>query len=75
MIDLTIMVPLILGIVSSVKMVGMDAKYAPALSVVLGIIMFYFFADGLVTARIFEGLVAGLSASGLYSGVKTVLTR
>jgi len=73
MVDITIMVPVILALVSGVKQAGMDSKWAPLLSIALGMVAFFFLADGEVGPRLFEGLVAGLSASGLYSGVKTTL--
>lgn len=73
MIDFTIMVPVILAVVSGVKQAGMPSRFAPVLSIVLGMGAFYFLADGEIGVRLFEGLVAGLSASGLYSGVKTTM--
>lgn len=75
MIDLTIMVPVIVAIVSGVKQAGMDSKYAPILSIVLGLIAFYLLGTGDLGSRLFEGVVAGLSASGLYSGVRATLNR
>lgn len=73
MMDLTLMVPIIIALVSGVKQAGMDSKWAPVLSIVLGMVGFYFLADGEVGVRLFEGLVAGLTASGLYSGVKATI--
>lgn len=66
-------VPVALGIVQIVKSVGLDSKYAPIVSVVAGI--------GLVAltgvawqAVIAQGLIAGLAASGLWSGTKAVVS-
>lgn len=66
-------VPLVVGIVQVVKGVGLDSKYAPIASVVAGV--------GLIAltgvtwqATIVQGLIAGLAASGLWSGTKSVVS-
>lgn len=71
--DLTIMVPVIIALVAGVKQAGMDSKYAPILSIIFGLAGFYLLGVGEIGPRLFEGLVAGLTASGLYSGVKATL--
>lgn len=72
--DITIAVPLIIAIVSAIKTAGMSSRYAPILSICLGVGLFYFFGDNFdVVDSIFIGLIAGLSASGLYSGAKASL--
>lgn len=74
--DLTIAVPLIMAIVQAVKTAGMSHRWAPLLSIGLGLVGFYFLLPGADTASsLFEGLVAGLTASGLYSGAKTTVTK
>lgn len=71
--DLTIAVPVIMAIVSGIKGLGLPSKYAFLVSMALGAVGFYFLADGAVGPRLFEGVVAGLSASGLYSGSKAIV--
>lgn len=73
MMDFTIMVPVIVALVSGVKQAGMDSRFAPILSIALGLAGFYLLGTGELGPRLFEGLIAGLSASGLYSGVKTTI--
>ena len=74
MLDITIAIPLIVAFVSALKKAGMDSKYAPLVSVLVGIISFYFFGESLeVKTNLFVGLISGLSACGLYSGTKTTL--
>lgn len=73
MIDLTIAVPVIIAIIQGLKGSGMDKKYSFFASLILGIGGFYLFGIGDVLPRIFEGLIAALSASGLYSGVKNTV--
>ena len=69
MIDLTIAIPVIVALVSAFKVAGLDSKFAPILAVLLGLAGFALIGEGSMAANLFEGVVAGLSASGLYSGV------
>ena len=66
-------VPIILAIVQALKMVGMPNKYSPIASIGLGIVVGFIFrhdtAD--LSQTILAGVTYGLSASGLYSGVKS----
>jgi L-lactate permease len=66
-------VPIILAIVQALKLVGMPNKYSPLASIALGIIVGFIFrhdtAD--LSQTILAGVTYGLSASGLYSGVKS----
>lgn len=70
MVDLTMAVPIIIALVQVAKVTGLPSRFAPILSVVLGLGVFYIGGDASVGDNLFEGLVAGLAASGLYSGVK-----
>jgi hypothetical protein len=66
-------VPIILAIIQALKMIGMPNKYSPIASIALGIIVGFIFrhetAD--LSQTILAGVTYGLSASGLYSGVKS----
>lgn len=73
MIDLTLAVPVIVALVQGIKGLGLESKYAFLVSIALGMGGFYFLGDGEVGPRLFEGLVSGLSASGLYSGVTKMI--
>lgn len=73
MLDLTIAVPIIIGVVEAIKRLGMVTRVAPILAILLGFAFFYFWGDLTTAENLFAGLVAGLSAAGLYSGVKTVV--
>ena len=73
MLDLTIAVPIIIGVVQAIKNVGLSSKWAPLLSVALGLVFFFFWGDLGTGENLFTGLIAGLSAAGLYSGVKASL--
>ena len=73
MITIAIVVPVIIALVSIIKGVGMDSKYAPILAILLGIAFLLSGGEGTTFMKIFEGILAGLSASGLYSGAKATL--
>jgi len=66
-------IPIIIAIVELFKRLGLNQKYAPVIAVVLGIIFgFVYLAPGDPAKAFLLGLVAGLSATGLYSGAKNV---
>jgi hypothetical protein len=71
-----VLVPIVLGVVEGLKQTGISSKWAPLLSLVLGVLGVYLVeAFTLSGPLIIEGLVVGLSASGLYSGVKKTFTN
>jgi len=61
---------LIIGISEIVKNLGFNVKFIPLLNLVLGIAAGVGLNMDDITKGIFVGLAVGLSASGLYSGVK-----
>lgn len=74
MMDITLAVPVIVALVSAAKVAGLKSRFAPLLSISLGIVLFYFFGDNAEAGeRLFVGILAGLSASGLYSGAKATV--
>lgn len=67
-------VPIVIGLVEVLKGVGLTSKYAPAFSLVFGIWLMLLI--GMVwQAAIIQGIIAGLAASGLYSGAKKSLEK
>lgn len=66
-------IPVVLGVVSVFKAVGMDAKWAPVVSLVLGLALSFFAGGATMIDVILGGLVVGLSASGLYSSTKATV--
>ena len=61
---------LVLGLVQVAKKAGMSSKYAPLLAVILGIVLAGLLGGFTADVCINTGLVAALSAMGLYSGAK-----
>jgi len=67
------LVPIIIGLAEIAKRLGVPKKYLPVLDLVLGIVAgFIYAAPGNAKEAALVGIALGLSASGLYSGVKNV---
>ena len=67
---------LILALVEAAKRTGLPARYAPLLSLVLGIAAGGFILHpGDIVQGIVSGFAMGLAAVGLYSGAKNVVRR
>lgn len=64
-------VPFILGVVELFKQIGLPSKFCPVVSVVLGIIIgLVYISPNDIAQGVLVGASLGLSAVGLYSGVK-----
>lgn len=72
MIDFTVAVPLIVLVVSTAKTYGLPSQWSPFVALILGVAAFGLI-NGADTQTLLEGVAAGLSASGLYSGVKATI--
>ena len=70
-------VALIIGLAQLVKNMGVPAKWIPLLDVVLGlmsgVIVYGFEYDLGILKGVMLGLAIGLSACGLFSGIKNVV--
>jgi hypothetical protein len=66
------LVPVVLGLVSLAK-IYISSKWAPLLSLVLGIGAAFFIPSSTIALTILQGILIGLSASGLYSGARSTL--
>ena len=64
------LIPIILGITELIKKIGLPSQYAPLFSLGLGIGLTYILGTT-GPQMIINGLILGLSASGLYSTGKT----
>lgn len=64
-------IPIVTMLVDVLKRAGLPAKFAPLVSIILGVIFaIVFLSDGDMKSSIIKGLIIGTSASGLYSGGK-----
>lgn len=67
------LVPVIIGVAEVAKRVGFPNKYIPVLNLGLGVAAgFIYVAPSNSAEAALVGIALGLSASGLYSGVKNV---
>ena len=66
--------PIIIGLVQLLKGFNIDSKWIPLVALALGVTSGILFA-GVNVIGIVSGIVASLSAMGLYSGVKTSLNN
>lgn len=63
-------VPLVVAIVQAIKTMGIPTKFAPIISIGVGIGLGLIVNGGTtMTANLLNGVIYGLSASGLYSGI------
>lgn len=66
-----VLIPVTTGIVQALKMIGLQDKFAPLAAIGVGAGISLLTKSDLVTHTnaIFTGIIYGLSASGLYSGL------
>ena len=71
---LTIATPVTMGVVQVAKMSKMPSFLAPVASLVIGVLTTALLMNGFSWIQVLFGVIAGLSASGLYSGVSSTST-
>ena len=76
MIEPTILIALIIGLTEVAKKIGLDNRWCPLVALALGIGLNFGlkFIGGQGSELLIGGIVAGLTAVGLYSGVKNTVT-
>lgn len=67
MIDTIQLSAMVFSLVEVLKMAGLPSKFAPLLAVALGIGLGFMF---MLPMPLLDGLISGLTASGVYAGVK-----
>lgn len=67
------LIPVILGLVEVIKRAGIPARFLPVVGIVLGGLAYYFIPG--LNGSILDGIVAGLAASGLWSGTRAVVGK
>lgn len=66
-------IAVVIGLVQVVKTLGLSTRYAPLLSVILGVVGAFLLTDAQVGLTIFHGLILGLSACGLWSSTRSTI--
>ncbi|WP_411501360.1 holin [Bacillus thuringiensis] len=70
MVSLAVMIGIVVGLSQIVKTIGLQTKYIPSLNLTLGIVLGVLFLDGDIKTNVFQGIIIGLSASGLFDHTK-----
>ncbi len=71
--DLITLSALCLGLTEVIKQLGVPSRFAPVISIIIGLGGSFIFAKNADLGNIvLNGLIAGLSASGFWSGAKAV---
>jgi hypothetical protein len=69
-----IIAPFVLAIVEAAKAgLKFDTRYAGLVALAVGVVLSLLLFDSTLRLQIFSGLVAGLTASGFYSGGKALV--
>ena len=70
MVSLAVMIGIVVGLSQIVKTIGLQTKYIPLLNLTLGIVLGVLFLEGDIKTNVFQGIIIGLSASGLFDHTK-----
>lgn len=68
-----ITVPVIIGVTKAINMTGVSTRWSPLIAIALGIGA-AFTLVGVDASSALGGIIAGLTASGLWSGVKATFS-
>lgn len=72
----SIIVPIIIAIVELLKGLGVPVKFSALISVVVGIVIGIVYLHPTdIKYGIYEGVIFGLTAAGLYSGTKNTVQQ
>ena len=76
MIETSLIIAVIIGLVQAVKQFGLKSKHAPLLAVLFGVVAAFGVAqEATLGLTVFNGIVLGLSSAGLYSGTRAVVSK
>ncbi|PFZ13152.1 holin [Bacillus pseudomycoides] len=70
MIEISIMIAVVVGLSQIAKTIGLQTKYIPWLILTLGIVLGVLFFPQDLKMNVFQGIIIGLSASGLFDHTK-----
>ena len=70
MIEISVMIAVVVGLSQVAKTIGLQTKYIPLLNLTLGIVLGVLFLPQDLKMNVFQGIIIGLSASGLFDHTK-----
>ncbi|EEM07896.1 holin [Bacillus pseudomycoides] len=70
MIEISVMIAIVVGLSQIAKTIGLQTKYIPLLNLTLGIVLGVLFLSQDIKTSIFQGIIIGLTASGLFDHTK-----
>ena len=74
MLEMSALVGIVVALTETLKQLEIiPGKYIPLVSLFIGIALCMFAAPGNFQKAVFEGIIVGLTASGLYSSGKNVM--
>lgn len=73
MTGMAVEIGVIMGIAQIAKGLGLNPKFIPILNIAVGILIAILILPDGIRADIFNGIILGLSASGLYSSQKNII--
>ncbi len=68
-------IPVALGIVEAIKALNLPSRFAPIVSIAVGILLVTLVPELTWQATIAQGIIVGLAASGLWSGGKATINK
>lgn len=72
----SIIIPIIIAVVELFKGLGVPTKFSALISVLVGVVVgLIYLHPGDVKYGIFDGVIYGLTAAGLYSGTKNTFEQ
>ncbi|MED2841262.1 holin [Bacillus wiedmannii] len=72
MIEITAMIGIVVGVSQIAKTTGLQTKYIPLFNLTLGITLGVLFLSQDIKSNILQGIIMGLSASGLFDHTKII---
>ncbi|KFN08493.1 holin [Bacillus pseudomycoides] len=72
MVEVSVIIAVVVALSQVAKMLGLQTKYIPLLNLTLGILLGVLFLPFDIKMNVFQGLIIGLSASGLYDHSKII---
>jgi len=70
-IGITVLIAFTIGVTEVIKRLGLPSKFSPLVSLFVGISFAILALTDTMTNKILTGVMCGLSASGLFSGVNS----